>query len=169
MKITQIETAVEAVLFASGDSVNINTIAQILELDTKEAQKIVRNLSDKYIEEKRGVRIIKLENSYQMCTSPEHSEILQKFFNVSKKKELTQPLLETLAIIAYKQPITKPQIEEIRGVNADHAVNKLMEYNLICEKGRLNVPGKPILFGTTEEFLKYYGFSGINALPELKG
>ena len=121
-----------------------------------------------YETEKRGIRIVEIDNAYQMCTAAECFEFIRNMYKSPKRQGMTQALLETLAIIAYKQPITKAQIEEIRGVSADHAVNKLLEKNLICETGRLNVPGKPILFGTTNEFLRYFGFKSTNELPPLQ-
>jgi segregation and condensation protein B len=117
---------------------------------------------------KRGFIIIEVEDSFQLCSNPEYFEYIKTLFSSSQKKKLTQPLLETLAIIAYKQPVTKSDIEEIRGVSAEHSVNKLIEYNLVCEKGRRESPGKPILFGTTEEFLKYYGYSNLSQLPVIE-
>jgi segregation and condensation protein B len=102
-----------------------------------------------------------------MCTNPDYYAYVQELLKNPQRKILTQALIETLAIIAYKQPVTKAQIEEIRGVNADHAVNKLMEYRLVVEKGRLDAPYRPILFGTSDEFLKYFGFTNLTSLPDL--
>ena len=122
---------------------------------------------DKYAEEDRGIQVIELENSYQMCTKKEMYEHLILLAAQPKKQVLTDVLLETLSIIAYKQPITKIEIEKIRGVKSDHAVNKLVEYNLVCELGRKDAPGRPLLFGTTEEFLRCFGVQSIDDLPTL--
>ena len=168
VKVTELEAVAEALLFISGEAVPIGVIAQTMEMDKATTKAIVMALAEKYEKEKRGLRIIEIDNGYQMCTAAECFEYIRNMYKSPKRQAMTQALLETLAIIAYKQPITKAQIEEIRGVSADHAVNKLMEKKLICETGRLNVPGKPILFGTTNEFLRYFGFKSTNELPPLK-
>lgn len=168
VKLTELEAVVEALLFISGEAVPLPTIAQTIELDKATTKAIIRTLAEKYETEKRGIRIVEIDNAYQMCTAAECFEFIRNMYKSPKRQGMTQALLETLAIIAYKQPITKAQIEEIRGVSADHAVNKLLEKNLICETGRLNVPGKPILFGTTNEFLRYFGFKSTNELPPLQ-
>lgn len=167
MTIQEIEGSIEAVLFASGYAVSLNRIAAAIEQDAKTTLNIIKNLSDKYEVEKRGIKIIEIDGSYQMCTNALYHKYVQALLNNPKKRTLTQSLMETLAIVAYKQPVTKSQIEEIRGVSADHAINKLMEYNLVVEKGRLDAPYKPIIFGTSDEFLKHFGFSNLDSLPEL--
>ena len=166
MDIDKYENAVEAILFASGESVELSKLAYCLELDEKTLKAIINRLMDKYSMEKRGMKIIQVNDAYQMCTNEIYYDFVSKLVKAPSKKVLTQPLLETLAIIAYKQPITKSGIEDIRGVNADHAVNKLVEYRLICEVGRMEAPGKPIIFGTTDEFLKYYGLKSLYELPD---
>lgn len=168
MKIKELEAVIEALLFIAGEAVPLSTIAQTIELDKATTKAIIKTLAEKYEKEKRGLRIIEIENAYQMCTAAECFEFIRNMYKSPKRQGMTQALLETLAIIAYKQPITKSQIEEIRGVSAEHAVNKLVEKKLICEAGRLNVPGKPILFATTEEFLRYFGFKSIKELPPLE-
>lgn len=167
MSIDEYESAIEAILFASGESVEISRISHCLEIDEKTVKSITARLMDKYTTQKRGIKIIQTNDSYQMCTNEKYYDFVGKLVKAPSKKMLTQTLLETLAIIAYKQPITKSGIEEIRGVNADHAVNKLVEYQLVCETGRMDTPGKPILFGTTDEFLKYYGLKNLSELPDL--
>ena len=124
-------------------------------------------MADRYEAEARGVRIIELDNSFQMCTKPEAYEYLIRIAKQPKKYVLTDVLLETLSIIAYRQPVTKLEIEKIRGVKTDHAVNKLVEYELVQEVGRLDAPGRPILFGTTEEFLRHFGVTSLEELPNL--
>ena len=117
--------------------------------------------------QKRGIRIIELENSFQMCSAPECFEYVSTLCKIPRQQFMTQALLETLSIIAYKQPVTKAEIEKIRGVSSDHAVNKLVEYNLVKELGRLDAPGRPLLFGTTEEFLRSFGVQSVDELPVL--
>lgn len=165
MNIKEIEAAIEAILFAMGEAVPLSRIAKALEQDTETIRKIIRNMMDRYQERDRGIQIIELENSYQMCTKQECYEHLVRIAMQPQKPVLTDVMLETLSIIAYKQPITKAEIEKIRGVKSDHAVNKLVEYNLVKELGRLDAPGRPILFGTTEEFLRSFGVQGLEELP----
>ena len=164
--LAQLEAAIEAILFTMGDSVEIEKLAVALEIEKKEVKKLVKALMDKYDDENRGMKIIELDGAYQMCTRDTMYEYLIKIAKQPKKYVLTDVLLETMAIIAYKQPVTKAEIEKIRGVSCDHSVNKLMEYNLVKEVGRLNVPGRPILLGTTEEFLRSFGLKGLDDLPE---
>lgn len=166
MEIKQIEAKIEAILFTMGGAVECDRIAQALGHDSETIRKIIHNMMDRYEEEDRGIQIIELEDSFQFCTKPEMYETLIKITHVPKKHLLTDVLLETLSIIAYKQPITKIEIESIRGVKSDHAVNKLVEYNLVCEVGRLDAPGRPILFGTTEDFLRNFGIQSIEELPK---
>ena len=165
MTMAQMEAAIEAVLFTMGDSVETSKLALAIGQDTDTTRKIVRNLSDKYKSEDRGIKIIELEDSFQMCTKPECYEALVKVATAPKKHILTDAVLETLSIIAYKQPVTRIELELIRGVKCDYSVNKLIEYNLVTEVGRLDAPGKPILFGTTEEFLRTFGLSSVEDLP----
>ena len=165
VEIRRLEGVIEAVLFTMGDSVELGKIAAAIGHDEETTQKLVHSMMDKYEAEDRGVRIIELENSFQMCTKKEMYEYLIRVAKQPKKYTLTDVLLETLSIIAYKQPVTKLEVEKIRGVKSDHAVNKLVEYNLVCEKGRLDAPGKPILFGTTEEFLRRFDIRSVEDLP----
>ena len=125
-------------------------------------------LMDKYQKEERGIRIIELDHAYQLCSKPEMYEYLIRIAKQPKKYVLTDVMLETLSIIAYRQPITKLEIEKIRGVKSDHAVNKLIEYNLVCELGRLDAPGRPLLFGTTEEFLRRFSVQSLDDLPGIE-
>lgn len=167
MEIKKLEAAIEAILFTMGDSVELGQIARAVEQDTKTTEKVIRRMMDRYREEDRGIQIIELENAYQMCTKKEYCEYLIRLALHPKKPALTDVMLETLSIIAYKQPVTKVEIEKIRGVKCDHAVNKLVEYNLVKELGRLDAPGRPLLFGTTEEFLRSFGVQGLDELPEV--
>ena len=124
-------------------------------------------MMDKYETDDRGVRIIELDNAFQMCTKKEAYEYLIRIAKQPKRYVLTDVLLETLSIIAYRQPVTKLEIEKIRGVKSDHAVNKLVEYGLVEEKGRMEAPGRPLLFGTTEEFLRKFSVQSLDELPSL--
>ena len=165
--IKKIESVLEAVLFTMGESVSVDRLAAAIQHDEDTTRKIMHQMMDHYNEEQRGMKIIELENAFQLCTRPEMYEYLIRVAKQPKKLVLTDVLLETLSIIAYKQPITKAEIEKIRGVKSEHAVNKLVEYNLVMELGRLDAPGKPILFGTTEEFLRNFGVQSIEDLPVL--
>ena len=167
MTIEKTEGIIEAILFTMGESVELEKIAAAIEHDEETTRKLIHNMSDRYEAEDRGVRIIELDNSFQMCTKPEAYEYLIRIAKQPKKYVLTDVLLETLSIIAYRQPVTKLEIEKIRGVKTDHAVNKLVEYELVQEVGRLDAPGRPILFGTTEEFLRHFGVSSLEELPNL--
>ena len=157
---------VEAVLFTMGESVPLQKLADVLGLHTEETKQVMRQIMSEYENERRGIQIIELDGAYQMCTKKQMYEYLIQIARQPKKQVLTDVLLETLYIIAYKQPVTKVEIEKIRGVSSGHAVNKLVEYNLVCEIGRLDVPGRPLLFGTTEEFLRRFGVNSIEELPK---
>lgn len=163
--IEELEAAVEAVLFTMGESVPLECLAAAIEQDEKTTYNLVKNMMQTYNETHGGIRIIELENAFQMCTKPEMYDYLIRVAKQPKKYVLTDVLLETLSIIAYKQPITKLEIEKIRGVKCDHAVNKLVEYGLVSEIGRLDAPGRPLLFGTSEEFLRCFGVKSIEELP----
>ena len=159
--------AVEAILFATGESVSLSKIASAIGKDETEAKRLLEELKKQYQKKERGIQLIELEDSYQLCTKPELYDYLIQVAKQPKKHVLTDVLLETLAIVAYKQPVTKIEIEKIRGVKSDHAVNKLVEYDLVCEVGRLDAPGKPLLFGTTEEFLRRFGVQSVEELPSI--
>lgn len=161
----ELEGAIEAILFAMGESVELSRIAKAINMDTKTTEKLIHNMMDRYEQEERGIQIIELGDSYQMCTRKKYYEYLINIALHPQNPVLTEVMLETLSIIAYKQPVTKAELEKIRGVKCDHAVNKLVEYNLVRELGRLDAPGKPILFGTTEEFLRSFGVQDLDELP----
>lgn len=165
MELQELEAQIEAILFTIGEAVEAERIAQALGHDIDTVRRVIRNMMDRYKTEEYGIQIIELDGSFQMCTKPEMYESIIKITHVPKKHVLTEVLLETLSIVAYKQPITRQEIEAIRGVNCDHAVNKLVEYRLIAEVGRLDAPGRPILFGTTEEFLRNFGLASLEELP----
>lgn len=167
MELNIVEAQIEAILFTMGEAVELDRLALAIEHDEDTTRKIIYNMMDKYDNESRGINIIELEGAYQLCTKASLYESIIKITHIPKKHILTEVLLETLSIIAYKQPITRLQIESIRGVKSDHSVNKLIEYNLICELGRMDAPGRPILFGTTEEFLRCFGLESIESLPAI--
>ncbi len=161
----EMEAAIEGVLFTFGEAIEPSRIAKALDVETKEVVDLLHEMQAKYKEQKRGIQITELDGAFQMCTSAELYDVLIQIAKQPKKQVLTDVLLETLSIIAYKQPITKSEIEKIRGVSCDHAVSKLVEYSLVQEIGRLDAPGRPMLFGTTEEFLRTFGVSSIEELP----
>ena len=167
MEIEKLQSAIEAILFAMGDSVELEKLASAIEHDEETTKKLIHNMMDKYEAQDRGIRIIELDNAYQLCTKKEMYEYLIRVAKQPKRYVLTDVLLETLSIVAYKQPVTKLEIEKIRGVKSDHAVNKLVEYGLVEETGRLDAPGRPLLFGTTEEFLRRFSVHSLDELPVL--
>ncbi|MCR5469052.1 MAG: SMC-Scp complex subunit ScpB [Lachnospiraceae bacterium] len=163
----KMKATVEAILFTMGDAVDLDRIAKAMEWTKEETKSVLEELANEYESADRGIRIIELDGRYQMCTNKDMYEDLIKIASQPKKHVLTDVLLETLSIIAYKQPVTKTEIENIRGVSCDHAVSKLVEYNLVTELGRLDAPGRPMLFGTTEEFLRSFGVHTLDELPEI--
>lgn len=163
----QSKNIIEALLFVAGDPVEIEDISKVINESIFNTTIIIENLILELKQNNRGMHIIKLENSYQMCANPEYFSKISEIYKDKKKTKLTEAQVEVLAIIAYKQPITKVEINNIRGISSDYLVNKLLEYNLIEEKGRKDTIGKPILLGTTNEFLKFYGISSISELPIL--
>ncbi len=165
MSIEKTEAAIEAILFTMGESVEAEKIAVAIEHDVDTTVKIIHNMMDKYENEDRGIKIIELEGSFQLCTKEEYYDNLIRICSQPRRYTLTEAALETLSIIAYKQPVTKIEIEKIRGVNSDRSVNKLVELELVKEVGRLDAPGRPMLFGTTEEFLRTFGVGSIDELP----
>ena len=167
MEIKQAEAAIEAILFAMGDSVELEKIAKAIQQDTETTRKIIGHMMDGYRKKDRGIQIMELDGAYQLCTKQELYPYLIRVARQPKKLALTDVVMETLSIIAYKQPVTKQEIDKIRGVKSDHAVNKLVEYNLVQELGRLDAPGRPIVFGTTEEFLRNFGVDSTDNLPEI--
>ena len=167
MTIEENAAIVEAILFTMGDSVEINALAKAMETDVKVVKKAVEYLKEKYSKSDSGIGIIELDKAVQLCTKKEMYEYLVKIAKSPKKAVLTDSLMETLSIIAYKQPITRLEVEKIRGVNSDHAVNRLVEFGLVQELGRLDAPGRPLLFGTTEEFLRSFGVRSLEELPSI--
>lgn len=161
------KAVLEAILFTMGESVEVERLASVIEEDKKTTRQLLLELKEEYEGKECGITLMELEDSFQMCTRAEMYEYLIKIAKTPRKYVLTDTLLETLSIVAYKQPITRAEIEKIRGVSCDHAVNRLLEFDLIAEVGRLDAPGRPLLFGTTEQFLRSFGVKSIEDLPEL--
>ncbi|WP_130836742.1 SMC-Scp complex subunit ScpB [Lachnoclostridium sp. Marseille-P6806] len=160
--------AAEAILFAMGDSVERSALARALEISGEDLSRVLAGLSDKYDRPDSGLRLVELEESVQLATRTELYDYLIRIAQAPSRPKLTDTMLETLSIIAYKQPVTKTEIEAIRGVNSDFAVDKLLSYDLIQELGRKDAPGRPILFGTTEQFLRSFGVKSVEELPAPK-
>lgn len=165
----ELKGALEAVLFAMGEPVSLQVLARALDTDITTALNAVESLKESYETEERGIQLIELEGSYQLCTKPRYYGNLITVAAMPEKPVLTDTLLETLSIVAYRQPVTKAEISRIRGVASDHAVSRLVEYGLVQEAGRLNAPGRPILFVTTREFLRRFGMDSLEQLPETAG
>ena len=158
------EKILEAMLFASGESVPVAKLAQAISCDVPLTRNLLQKMSEAYEEEEAGIIMVQADDSFRLITNPKYYSALERLLNLKQRRPLSQSMLETLAIIAFKQPITKPVIESIRGVNSDHSVSKLVEFGLIEEKGRLDAPGRPMLFGTTEDFLVFYNLKNLDEL-----
>lgn len=166
MDLKKIEGIIEGLLFASGERISLEKICEIVGLDKKTVKLVINNMIVNYSEDpSRGILIREINNGYQMCSKPELYDYIKVLFEPRQKAGLSQAALETLAIIAYNRPITKAKIEQIRGVNSDSAIVRLLEKNLIREAGRLDAPGKPVLYETTEEFFRSFGYKGDSDLP----
>lgn len=161
------EAAIEAILFAYGNSVSSERLCEVLCLTPEELEAAIKTLEENYASEGRGITITRLEDSYQLGTKADYYDPLIRLAKHPKRYTLSDTVIETLSIIAYKQPVTKAEIERIRGVSSDHAINRLLEYELVEEVGRLDAPGRPLLFGTTEQFLRAFGVSSLSELPEM--
>ena len=162
------EAAISAILFAMGDSVELKKLSEAIGYDIEETREIIGKMKAKFEKNKDfGLTIVELDDSVQMCSKTEMYEYLIKVAKIPKNMHLSDTALETLSIIAYKQPVTRAEIEKIRGVSCDHPINRLLEFGLICELGRLNAPGRPLLFGTTEQFLRSFGVKSIDDLPDI--
>ena len=168
MEQTELQRAIEAILFAAGEKVDVSRLAFALETDENEVAAAVDALIDRYAFERRGIRILKLENSYQMVSSGEMADFVTKALETRKPPKLSSSQLETLTIIAYYQPATKAMVEQIRGVDSAYSVAALMNKKLIEEAGRLNVPGRPIQYRTTADFLRTFGISSLEELPPIE-
>ena len=165
----EIESAMEGILFASGEPVDIRRICVALDLDRQTAEQILRGLADYYAYERRGIRLLQMEDSWQLCSAPDYADIIRKAFEVRKPAKLSQPALEVLTIIAYYQPTTRAYVDQVRGVDSSYTVGLLQERGLIEECGRLQVPGRPILYRTTKNFLRSFHLNSLEDLPEIPG
>ncbi len=162
-----ISCAIEGILFAAGEPVKSAKLAAVLEVDINEVEEAVKLLKYNYDTDLRGLMIIEIDGGYQLCSRPEYYAYIQEILGEQRRQALSNAAMEALAIIAYKQPITRGQVEYIRGVNSDGAINRLVERDLIEEKGRLDAPGRPILYGTTQNFLRCFGLKNPGDLPEV--
>ncbi|EMS73160.1 SMC-Scp complex subunit ScpB [Ruminiclostridium cellobioparum] len=167
MDISTIESIIESLIFSYGDALSLDKICEILELDKKTVRSLMKNFMDNYNRANKGIIIREINDKYQMCSNPQYFDYVSKLYQIRQKQALSQAAYEVLSIIAYNQPITKAKIEQIRGVNSDSAVTRLLERNLVKEAGKLEAPGRPRLYETTDEFLKCFGFKSIRDLPML--
>lgn len=167
MAVENIKAAIEAVLFANGSSVEIGRIAQALEISAKEADKYISELIDDYNASKRGITIIRLDNSYQMVSCKEYAPQIRTVMDLRRNSPLSQAALEVLAVVAYNQPVTKAFVEQVRGVDCSGVIGSLTAKGLVEEKGRLELPGRPLLYGTTENFLRCFNLESLDFLPAL--
>ena len=168
MRIDELEAIVEGLLFASGESVPVKRLCEVTDTDEKTMTSLLNMMSDKYDnDESRGIHLIKLEDCYQLCTKREYYEYIKSLTDKKRRASLTTAGLEVLSVIAYNQPVTRSTLEFIRGVNSDGALNNLIALGLVEEVGRLDAPGKPMLFGTSEEFLRVFNLSSLSELPDV--
>lgn len=167
MELKEVESAIEGILFAAGEPVGVERLCVTLDIDRETADAVCQRLADHYSYERRGIRLVKLESSYQLCSAPEYAGYIRKAMESRKPSRLSQPALEVLSIIAYHQPTTKAYVDQIRGVDSSYTVGLLAERELIEECGRLAVPGRPILYRTTQNFLRSFGLSSLEELPDL--
>ncbi len=167
MEFNELECKLEAVLFASGESISEDKLCAVLGIDKKELIDLATKLSDYYDYERRGIKLLKLNNRYQLCSRADYGREVRNALETRRRPTLTPSALEVLAIVAYKQPVTKAYIEQIRGVDSDYTVGSLVDKMLIEPCGRLDVPGRPILYRTTENFLRSFGMSSLGMLPKL--
>lgn len=166
MDIDKASSVIEGLLFAAGDSVPLEKIANIIDMDKRKTKKIISDMMDRYDYEHRGIGIIQIADGYQMCTRGEYFEYISLLAEPRKPQTMSNAAMEVLSVVAYKQPVTRGEIEDIRGVSCDSIVNKLVERGLIEEKGRLDTPGRPMVFGTTEEFLRCFDIGDLTELPD---
>lgn len=167
MDIREIESAVEGILFASGEPVQVDRICVALEIDRPTAERVLQKLMDYYAFERRGIRLLNIEDSWQLCSAPDYADIIRRAFEIRKPAKLSQPALEVLTIIAYYQPATRAYVDQIRGVDSSYTMGLLLERGLIEECGRLQVPGRPRQYRTTKRFLRAFHLTSLEELPEL--
>lgn len=169
LEMKEIEAAVEGILFASGEPVTIERICVAMEMDRPTVELVLQRLQDYYAYERRGMRLIRMEDSYQLCSAPEYAEIIRRAFEIRKPAKLSQPALEVLTVIAYYQPTTRAYVDQIRGVDSSYTVGLLLDRHLIEECGHLQVPGRPRLYRTTQAFLRAFHLRSLEELPEMPG
>ena len=169
LDIKELDAAVEGILFAAGEPIHIDRICLALDLDKLSVQQILQRLGDYYAFGRRGIRLVRMEDSYQLCSAPEYADMIRRAFEIRKTAKLSQPALEVLAIIAYYQPTTRAYVDQIRGVDSSYTVGLLVERKLIEECGRLQVPGRPRLYRTTKNFLRSFHLTSLEDLPSLPG
>ena len=169
LEMKELEAAVEGILFASGEPVHIDRICLALDLDRLSAEQVLQRLGDYYAFERRGIRLIRMEDAWQLCSAPDYADMIRRAFEIRKPAKLSQPALEVLTIIAYYQPTTRAYVDQIRGVDSSYTVGLLLERKLIEECGRLQVPGRPRLYRTTKNFLRAFHLSSLEDLPALPG
>lgn len=167
MELKDTQHAIEAILFAAGEPVGVERLCMALELDRETVDDLCQHLADQYSYDRRGLRVLKLDNAWQMASAPEYAEVIRQTFESRKPARLSQPALEVLAVIAYFQPTTRAYVDQVRGVDSSYTVGLLLERELIEECGRLSVPGRPILYRTTKNFLRSFGIASLDELPEL--
>lgn len=169
LEMKEMEATVESILFASGEPVSIDRICIATGLDEHTIKIVLQKLMDYYSFERRGIRLVQMEDSYQLCSAPEYADIIRKAFEIRKPAKLSQPALEVLTIIAYYQPTTRAYVDQIRGVDSSYTVSLLLNRHLIEECGRLQVPGRPHLYRTTKTFLRSFHLNSLDDLPEMPG
>lgn len=169
LEMKEIEAAIEGILFASGEPVAVDRICLALDMDKPTVELVLQKLSDYYSYERRGMRLVRMEDSYQLCSAPEYADYIRKAFEIRKPAKLSQPALEVLTIIAYYQPTTRAYVDQIRGVDSSYTVGLLLDRHLIEECGRLQVPGRPRLYRTTQTFLRAFHLNSLEDLPEMPG
>ena len=165
---SNIKSAIESMLFVSGEPLSLRDLSNNLEIKDNIIEEIIKEMMNEYEEKSRGIRLISINGAYQLVTKSENSDYIQKLLKKNKRHSLSQASIESLAIIAYKQPITRIDIDEIRGVKSESAIQKLVEKGLIKDIGRLEVPGRPILYGTTDEFLRHFALNDLGDLPSIE-
>ena len=169
LEMKEVEAAIEGILFASGEPVAVDRICMAMDMDRPTVELVLQKLTDYYAYERRGMRLLKMEDSYQLCSAPEYGNIIRRAFEVRKPAKLSQPALEVLTIIAYYQPTTRAYVDQIRGVDSSYTVGLLLDRHLIEECGRLQVPGRPRLYRTTQAFLRAFHLRLLDDLPEMPG
>ena len=169
MELKEMEAALEAVLFAAGEPVGVERLCLGLETDRPTLDAVAQRLMDQYSYDRRGIRLVRLDGSYQLCSAPEYADAIRSTLESRKPARLSQPALEVLAIVAYYQPVTRAYVDQVRGVDSAYTMGLLLERELIEEAGRLSVPGRPMQFRTTKNFLRSFGMSSLEELPELPG